>query len=141
MNRFMDYPLICSRYQFWGNYKYDLSGYLHWAALCYQPGQDPYVQNCPRHINADSECVLPAGDTHLLYPGDGMPYMSLRLELHREGLEDYEILNYIGSKNKDKADSLCNSCFKSFSNAQYDMNKFRESRVDMYKIAEAMGVK
>ena len=140
MNRFMDYPLICSRYQFWGNYKYDLSGYLHWAALCYQPGQDPYVQSCPHHVNADSESTLPAGDTHLVYPGDGMPYMSLRLEAHREGLEDYEILNYIGKKNRDKADSLCNTCFKSFNKVEYDMNKFREARIRLYKAAEEMGV-
>ncbi len=140
MNRFMDYPLICSRYQFWGNYKYDLSGYLHWAALCYQPGQDPYIQSCPHHVNADSECTLPAGDTHLIYPGDGKPYMSLRLELHREGLEDYEILNYIGNKNKEKADNLCNSCFKSFNKAEYDMNKFREAKNRLYKAAEEIGV-
>lgn len=140
MNRFMDYPLICSRYQFWGNYKYNLTGYLHWAALCYQPGQDPYIQSCPHHVNADSECTLPAGDTHLIYPGDGMPYMSMRLELHREGIEDYEILKYIGDRNKEKADELCNRSFKSFNKAVYDMNIFRESRRALYAAAEQMKV-
>ena len=140
MNRFMDYQLICSRYQFWGNYKYDLTGYLHWAAVFYQPDQDPWVQSCPHHVNADSETTLPAGDTHLIYPGEGQPYMSMRLELHREGLEDYEILKYIGSKNKEKADGLCNRCFKSFNKVEYDMNKFRQGLLELYKTAEQMGV-
>jgi hypothetical protein len=140
MNRFTDYPLICSRYQFWGNYKYDLSGYLHWAAVFYQPGQDPWVQSCPHHVNADSECTLPAGDTHLLYPGDGHPYISMRLEQHREGLEDYEILKYIGDRNKALADGLCERSFKSFNKVEFDMNKFRESLRALYRAAEELGV-
>ncbi len=140
MNRFTDYPLICSRYQFWGNYKYDLSGYLHWAAVFYQPGQDPWVQSCPHHVNADSECTLPAGDTHLLYPGDGHPYISMRLEQHREGLEDYEILKYIGDRNKALADGLCERSFKSFNKVEFDMNKFRESLRALYRAAEEIGV-
>ena len=66
--------------------------------------------------------------------------MSMRLELHREGLEDYEILKYIGSKNKEKADGLCNRCFKSFNKVEYDMNKFRQGLLELYKTAEQMGV-
>lgn len=141
MNRFTDYPLVCNRYQFWGNYKYDLGGYLHWAAVFYQPDQNPWVQSCPHHVNADSECTLPAGDTHLVYPGDGMPYISMRLELHRAGLEDYEVLKAIGKKNKEVADGLCGRSFKAFNKAEYDVNKFRENVLAIYKTAEELEVK
>lgn len=141
MNRFTDYPLVCSRYQFWGNYKYDLTGYLHWAAVFYQPAQDPWKQSCPHHVNADSETTLPAGDTHLIYPGDGMPYMSMRLEAHREGIEEYEIFKAVAAKNKNIADDICNRCFKSFNKAEFDMNKFRQVRRDLFRNAENMDVK
>lgn len=128
INRFIDYPLVDSRYQFWGNYKYDLKGYLHWAAVCYQPGQNPFEQSCPHHKNADAECTLPAGDTHLIYPGNGEPYMSMRLENHREGIEEYELLNYLGKRNRSKTDALCNQVFKEFNKVEHDMNKFRENK-------------
>lgn len=141
MNRFTDYPLICNRYQFWGNYKYDLKGYLHWAAVCYQPGQNPWLQSCPHHVNADSETVLPAGDTHLIYPGEGIPYMSMRSELHRAGIEDYEVLKSISEKNRDIADNLCNECFKAFDKVEFDMNKFRETLVKIYSAAETVNIK
>ncbi len=42
INRFMDYPLLSTRYLHWGNYRYQLTGFLHWAANHYQPGQDPF---------------------------------------------------------------------------------------------------
>ncbi|MGM9626403.1 MAG: glycoside hydrolase domain-containing protein, partial [Eubacteriales bacterium] len=71
INRFMDYPLLATRYHFWASYRYNLTGYLHWAANFYMPGQDPFKQSCPEHHNADSVCYLPAGDTHIMYPGDG----------------------------------------------------------------------
>lgn len=80
----MDLPLLATRYLFWGNYKYDLKGYLHWASNHYQPGQDPFKQNCPIHHNADSVTTLPSGDTHLIYPGADGPWMSMRLEAQRK---------------------------------------------------------
>ncbi len=128
INRFMDYPLLATRYHFWASYHYHLPGYLHWAANFYQPGQDPFQQSCPEHHNADSVCILPAGDTHLIYPGDGEPWMSVRLENQRASAEEYEMLCALAKTDTQKADEICDSVFHAFSDVEYDIKKFRAAR-------------
>lgn len=124
INRFMDYPLLSTRYLFWGNYKYNLGGYLHWASNFYQPGQDPFTSNTPLHRNRDSSTILPSGDSHIIYPGQGEPWMSMRLEAHRESAEEYELLSLLSQTNKELADEICSSAFKSFNHVEYDPVKF-----------------
>jgi hypothetical protein len=131
----MDYPLLSTRYLFWGNYKYSLKGYLHWAANHYQPNQDPFRQNCPLHKNADSEGILPSGDTHIIYPGDGAPWMSMRLEAQRMSAEALELLNMISKKDREKADRLCEACFRSFNNVEYGVLEFERAIIEIYKAA------
>ncbi len=128
INRFMDYPLLSTRYLHWGNYRYDLPGYLHWAANAYQPGQDPFEINCPEHHNTDSVCFLPAGDTHLLYPGTDGPWLSMRLEAERESAEEYEMLRALAAKDKKRADAICETVFRSFRDVEYDVSKFEAAR-------------
>ncbi len=128
INRFMDYPLLSTRYLHWGNYKYDLTGFLHWAANKYQPGQDPFTQNCPEHHNADSVTWLSAGDTHVIYPGKGAPWMSIRLEAEREGAEEYELLKQLSATDKAAADAICDAMFHSFCDVEYDVLKFTAAR-------------
>ncbi len=128
INRFMDYPLLATRYLFWGNYKYNLTGYLHWATNTYQPGQDPFVQNFPMHRNADNICMLPPGDTHLIYPGEDAPWISARFEAQRESAEDYEMLRALGERDKAKADAICDTIFKSFKDVEYNIAEFRKAR-------------
>lgn len=135
INRFMDIPLLATRYLFWGNYKYNLAGYLHWAVNQYQPDQDPFVQNCPTHRNADSVGLLPPGDTHLIYPGSDGPWMSMRLEAHRESAEDYELLCALRKKDKALADEICDTCFTSFNEVDYDLKRFKSTR---RKLVEAL---
>ena len=131
INRFMDYPLLSTRYLFWGNYKYNLTGYLHWAANCYQPGQDPYRQNCPEHRNTDAVCYLPAGDTHLIYPGESGPWLSMRGEAQRASVEEYEMLKALSEVNKEKADEICAKVFTSFREVEYDISAFRAARREL----------
>ncbi len=128
INRFMDYPLLSTRYLHWGNYKYNLTGFLHWAANCYQPGQNPFTQNCPEHHNTDSVCFLPAGDTHVIYPGKGEPWMSIRLEAERESAEEYELLKELAKTDRAKADAICETVFRSFKDVEYDVAKFTETK-------------
>jgi hypothetical protein len=135
INRFMDYPLLSTRYLFWGNYKYNLTGYLHWAANCYQPGQNPFEQNCPEHRNADAVTILPPGDTHIIYPGKGAPWMSLRLEAQRASAEDYELFCAIAEHDKAKADEICAIGFRAFNDVEYDVNKFEQTRIALYRAA------
>ncbi|MBE6938116.1 MAG: DUF4091 domain-containing protein [Ruminococcaceae bacterium] len=131
INRFMDYPLLSTLYLHWGNYKYDLAGYLHWAANCYQPGQDPFTLNCPEHHNADAVCYLPAGDTHIIYPGKDGPWMSARLEAERVGAEDYELLRLLAEKDKSLADGICDRVFRSFADVEYDVSVYTAAKREL----------
>ena len=131
INRFMDIPLLATRYLYWANYKYNLSGYLHWSVNNYQDDLDPYTASCPGHINAGSRSVLPAGDDKLIYPGEGEPYMSARFEAHREAAEDYEMLRVIAENDKMKADELCEKCFRGFTDVEYDPIKFRANHNEL----------
>ena len=128
INRFMDYPLLSTRYLHWGNYKYGLTGFLHWSANKYQPGQDPFTHNCPEHHNADSVTWLSAGDSHNIYPGKDEPWMSIRLEAQREGAEEYELLQLLARTDKAAADAICDSMFHSFRDVEYDVLKFTQAR-------------
>ncbi len=131
INRFMDIPLLATRYLYWANYKYNLSGYLHWSVNNYQSNIDPYEASCPVHINADSRSILPPGDDKLIYPGDGEPYMSARFEMQREAAEDYEMLRIISSHDKVRADAICEKCFRSFTDVEYGPVKFRTAHDEL----------
>lgn len=136
INRFMDYPLLATRYHFWASYRYNLTGYLHWAANFYQPGQNPFEQSCPEHHNADSVCYLPAGDTHIMYPGDGEPWMSVRLEAQRASAEEYEMLKALSSVDKTTADEICMSVCREFDDVDYHPAHFRAARTALIRALE-----
>ena len=140
INRFMDYPLLATRYLFWGGYKYNLTGYLHWAFNQYQPGQNPFTDNFPDHTNADSHCILPPGDTHLVYPGEGEPWMSMRLEAQRESAEEYEMLKALSEKDKKAADELCGRCFRKFNDVENDAAVFDKVRIELLEAFGKAGI-
>jgi hypothetical protein len=70
----------------WAAARFGLDGFLHWGFNHYGRGQDPFQQSVVGHGGGN---FLPAGDTHIVYPGTGGPWSSLRLEAQREGFEDY----------------------------------------------------
>lgn len=80
-NRFLDFPLSSVRVLHWINFVERLTGYLHWGWNFW--GQDPFGPPSDR---------LPPGDTHVVYPGPEGPLNSLRWEIQRESLEDFEYL-------------------------------------------------
>ena len=139
INRFLDYPLLATKYLYWGNYKYDLGGYLHWSVNHYQPGQDPFTQNCPEHRNADAVCILPPGDSHIIYPGTDEPWMSMRLEAHRESAEEYELFKLLAQTNKKLADTYCNKCFHSFNDVEYDPKRYLKTKRALLETLEEIG--
>lgn len=80
-NRFMDLPGARVRVLHWINYTERLTGYLHWG-LNYWIGDA---------FGPPTEKYGP-GDTHAVYPGKNGPLDSVRWEIERDGLEDYEYL-------------------------------------------------
>ncbi len=138
INRFMDYPLLSTRYLHWGNYRHNLSGYLHWAVNCYQPGQNPFESNCPVHTNVGQTIVLPAGDSHIIYPGDDGPWISIRLEAERESAEEYELLKKLAETDKTLADEICETVYRSFKDVEYDVNLFDATRRRLLEAVSAI---
>lgn len=138
INRFMDYPLLATRYHGWANYAYNLTGYLHWAANHYQPNHDPFRQSCPLHRNTNHESKMPAGDTHIMYPGTDGPWMSVRMENQRAGYEEYEMLRALACRNKELADTICAAGFRSFRDVEYDPLSFRTARNALIRALEAV---
>lgn len=117
MNRLMDIPLLKTRLLHWGNFMYRLEGYLHWGFNGYRPGQDPFADNCPEHTAHAERKRLPAGDTHIVYPGEDGPWGSVRLEAMRAGIEDYELLNMLEDKDQSAAYDILQAVMRSFSDS------------------------
>lgn len=120
-NRFIDYPLIKVRVLHWINFKYDLSGYLHWGLNYWS--DNPFV-----NVEPDN---LPPGDAFIIYPGKSGPLSSMRFEILRLGVQDYELLRMLEEKNPSKAKSLTNSVVRSITDYEKDPSKFDEARREL----------
>jgi hypothetical protein len=86
-NRFLDFPLSRVRVLHWINFSEQLAGYLHWGLNFW--GAEPFGTPNDR---------LPPGDTHVLYPGSQGPLNSIRWEIQRESIEDFEYLWLLTAK-------------------------------------------
>lgn len=118
LNRFWDMPLIRTRLLHWGNYRYDLKGYLHWGFnWCDAP--DPFNHK---------DIFFPPGDTHISYPAGKEVWGSMRIEAMRAGVQDYELFHMLAKKNKELADELCKSCLEAFDQPNEDIVHFEEVR-------------
>lgn len=124
MNRFIDYPLIDVRLLHWVNYKYGLTGYLHWG-LNFWKSDDPFG-----HLEPDwgGGNHLPPGDSHIIYPGKRGPISSIRFEALRDGVEDFELLKLLEKKDPKKARSIADSIVRSPADYVMDPAEFRKAR-------------
>lgn len=126
LNRLLDQSLLRPRLLHWGNYFYDLKGYLHWGLNHYRPDQNPFEQSVVWHSGSSK---LPPGDTHIVYPGADGPWSSMRFEAMREGIEDYELLLRLASLEKRLADRLTRQVFRGFADYTEDIRTFRRTHI------------
>ena len=117
-NRFIDYPLIKIRILHWINFRFNLSGYLHWG-LNYWP-ENPFQDAEPGN--------LPPGDAFIVYPGKDGPLNSIRFETLRLGVQDYELLRMLEKIDSKKARSLAETLVRSLTEYEKDPSKFYEVR-------------
>ncbi|MEA1996061.1 MAG: DUF4091 domain-containing protein [Gemmatimonadota bacterium] len=80
-NTFIYSPLRESRLIGWLTWKYGFDGYTRWAVNAYPKD----VWNQPRH-------QWHSGDMFFIWPGENGPLDSMRWELVRQGIQDYETL-------------------------------------------------
>jgi hypothetical protein len=92
-NKTIDMPLIDNRILHWINYRYDLTGFLHWG---WNQWTDNPFEEVGMHI----------GDGWHVYPSKNGVLNSLRWEQMRNGIQDYEYFWLLENKIKTLRDSL-----------------------------------
>ena len=123
MNRLTDLPLLKTRLLHWLNYRYSLTGFLHWGWNFWGP--EP-MRNTQPVINLN-QTLLPSGDAFIVYPDKERLSVlpSLRLEAMRAGIEDYEMLVALARRDPVAADAIAREAVASFTDYVRDPAAFR----------------
>ncbi len=83
-NFFVDFAGIEHRIFFWQTWALGIQGVYYWNANYSEPGVNPWV---------DQLDITPTnGDGFLIYPGPNGPVSSIRWEIIRDGIDDYDYL-------------------------------------------------
>jgi hypothetical protein len=136
MNRLIDQPLLKARLLHWLDYRYSLTGFLHWGWNFWSP--EPMKDTQPV-INMNLT-LLPAGDAFIVYPDRARlsVFPSVRLEAMRAGAEDYEMLAALARRDRAGADALAREAVASFTDYVRDPAAFR--RIEA-KLIEALAAR
>ncbi len=125
VNRFIELPLLRTRYMHWVNYKYNIPGYLHWG-LNYWNDSDPFGEQTS--IQYEGGNILPGGDSWIIYPAKGKLFSSIRGDAMRDGIVDYELLRMAEKKDSLKARGKINKVIYSFNKYDNNIEAFRTHR-------------
>lgn len=126
LNRLLDQELLRPALLGWAAALYGLDGFLHWGFNHWQPG-NPFEKTVTGNWGG-SKNALPPGDTHIAYPGRDGPWSSLRLESHREGFEDHELLRRLREKDPKAARAVLRGAIRGFDRYTKDVRVFRAAR-------------
>lgn len=129
-NRFIELPLIKTRLLHWINYRYGITGYLHWGFNYWVPN-DPFNDVTRTKAKDGWGGFLPAGDSWIVYPKDGKLLDSIRYETMRDGIADYELLSMLGDKDPKSAQALAGKIVLAFDRYEIDALKFRAVRREL----------
>ena len=125
VNRFIELPLIRTRYMHWVNFKYNIPGYLHWGLNYWSLG-DPFGEQTG--IQYEGGNVLPGGDSWIIYPRDGKLFSSIRFDAMRDGIVDYELFRMLEKKNPVMAKDIIDKVIYSFERYDNNIEAFRVHR-------------
>ena len=133
MNRFIDYPLLKTRLLHWFNFRYDLTGFLHWGGNYWDA--DPFGNAEPAIENGKE--VLPAGDAFITYPWreKNSIHSSIRFEAMREGIEDYELLHALAAKDPEKARQIARKAVPGLTDYLRGVSEFRRVQAELLDAA------
>ena len=126
LNRFLDSPLLNGRLLFWGCAAYGFSGYLHWGYNQFGGVPDPFKATSARNWTGIGT-NFPCGDAFIVYPGDGGPWPSMRLEAERMGAQEACLLRALKKKDPAAHDALIAKVFIAFD--EYDNDPEKMQRV------------
>ena len=119
-NRLLDYPLIKVRILHWMNWLYNTQGFLHWGLNYWS--DKPFEDLEPGG--------LPPGDCCIIYPGEEAPLNSIRWEMLRQGMEDYEYLWLLEelSGGREKGTEICRSFLKDINDYEKNPRTLERTR-------------
>jgi hypothetical protein len=123
LNRLLDQERLRQVYVGWALAKYDLQGFLHWGLNFHTP--KPFEELVRFHMEGQ---YLPAGDSHILYPIKEGPLSSHRFEAHRIGMEDYELLAQLKSRDSARAQRIITRVLQGFDKYSKDVAAYRTAR-------------
>ncbi len=128
-NRFIEQPLMKTRLLHWINFKYGITGYLHWG-YNHWTADSPFTHTTRAHGGPE---YLPAGDPWIVYPGEDGPLDSIRYEAMRDGIADHELLCMLAEKDPDLAMKLAGKHVLDFAQYDTDVKKLRANRRQLLK--------
>jgi hypothetical protein len=146
-NFFIDAPGMDPVMVPWITARYNMAGILYWACNFWTETPNPWLD--PVTFISGFECsdgYILNGEGSFLYPGDFAkrytnqpdvdgPVSSLRFELLREGIEDYEYISMLRDKGDSKfADSIVQ-------NMAIDVSTFSRNLEDLYAARRAMALR
>lgn len=126
-NRFIEQPLIKTRLLHWINFRYGVTGYLHW-------GYNHWTENSPfTHTTRPhgGPPYLPAGDPWIVYPGKDGPLDSIRFEAMRDGIADHELLSLLAQRDPEAAQQIAGRHVLAFDRYNTDVVAFRAARREL----------
>lgn len=126
-NRFIELPLMKTRLLHWINFKYGITGYLHWGYNQWTK-DSPFTHTTRPHGGPP---YLPAGDPWIVYPGKEGPLDSIRFEAMRDGIDDHELLSQLAEHDADAAKRIVEKHIVDFDKYKTDVRTFRKSRREL----------
>ena len=125
-NRFIEQPLIKTRILHWINYRYGITGYLHWGLNHWRSHHnDPFSMTTDMNYAGNT---LPGGDMNVVYPKENKLLPCIRLEAMRDGIVDYELLKMLEAKKPEKAKEISRKIVFNFDHYDLNVINFRKLR-------------
>ena len=107
-----------------------MDGFLHWGFNHYRGGVDPFEQSVVPH-GAGPPNFLPAGDSHVVYPGETGPLSGVRFEAHRIGMEDAELLALLKARDPERAAKIVERVFRAYDDWEPTVLAYRAARLEL----------
>lgn len=136
LNRLLDQERLRPVLIGWALDRFDLDGFLHWGFN--HQRTDPFAQSVVPH-GSEPNNRLPAGDSHIVFPGPGGPWSGQRFEAHRIGLEDRECLRALRARDPRRADAIVGSVLRGFDDYTTSVADYRAARRKLLEAASEAG--
>jgi hypothetical protein len=134
LNRLLDQERLRQVYLGWAGAHFGTQGFLHWGLNHYKA--DPFEQSVVDHpAQPNTKNKLPAGDTHVIYPGPYGPWSSTRFEAHRIGLEDLAMLRALQGVDPERATKFIETIFRGYDDWETSVAAYRETRDQLLSAA------